>query len=256
MNYKIAYQLYSSRNFPPLFSQFPPLKRMGYDAIEPWLPAYEAGAKPFRQALDGAGLTCIGFHMPLDGLRDEPNKFIDIALELGAKYMIAPYIDEKDRIPTVDFWKSIGDDLAAGAEKAAKHDLQVAWHNHDFEFLALNDGSLPIDHILGQNDNVKFQIDIGWIARSGKNPADFLKKFKQQIVSIQLKDTQSIDPKVIAKCDDDGWAATGDGVIDWEALAPLFKNTNADHICAEHDNPADWQKFAQRSIDYMKTLEF
>ena len=68
MAYPIAYQLYSSRKFPPLEAQFPALKAMGYDAIEPWLPAYEASPKDFRSQLDDAGLGCLGFHMPLAGL--------------------------------------------------------------------------------------------------------------------------------------------------------------------------------------------
>ena len=55
MTYPIAYQIYSSRNFPPLEAQLPILKGFGYDAIEPWLPAYEADdGKSFRRALDAA----------------------------------------------------------------------------------------------------------------------------------------------------------------------------------------------------------
>src|SRR5215217_8013993 len=65
MPYRIAYQLYSSRSFPPLAEQLPQLKAMGYDAVEPWLPAYEADPALFRRQLDDAGLACYGFHMPL-----------------------------------------------------------------------------------------------------------------------------------------------------------------------------------------------
>ena len=95
--YPIAYQLYSSRNFPPITAHLPELKAMGYDAIEPWLPAYEDNPAAFRRALDNAGLTCIGFHMPLDGLVNETQRFIDIALTLGATYMIPPFIPAEQR---------------------------------------------------------------------------------------------------------------------------------------------------------------
>lgn len=90
MPYRIAYQLYSSRSFPPLAEQLPQLKAMGYDAVEPWLPAYEADPALFRRQLDDAGLACYGFHMPLAGLVQEPHRFIDIALTLGASVMIPP----------------------------------------------------------------------------------------------------------------------------------------------------------------------
>lgn len=33
-----------------------------------------------------------------------------------------------------------------------------------------------------------------------------------------------------------------------------MRRTRATHIVAEHDNPADWRRFARRSIDHMRAL--
>lgn len=248
MVWPIAYQLYSSRNFPPLAAQFPLLKAMGYDAIEPWLPAYEADPGLFRRQLDDAGLACYGFHMPLAGLVNEPGRFIDIALTLGATLMIPPWLPPEQRLPTVDNWRKLGRQLAEGAEAAKPHGLKVAWHNHDFEYYPLPDGSRPIDHIFDAGGpDVLFEIDCGWITRAGADPAAELHRYASRIAAIQTKDTAPIGTKA-----DDGWTATGDGIIDWPALFPLFKQTKADHIAAEHDNPADWQSFARRSINYLR----
>lgn len=250
MAYPIAYQLYSSRNFPPLLDQFPILKAMGYDAIEPWLPAYEEDPRSFRQALDDAGLRCLGFHMPLAGLVGEPQRFIEIAQALGATYLIPPYVAADERQPTADYWRGLGEKLAKGAELAAPHGLAVAWHNHDFEFIPLSDGTRPIDHIFeAGGDGVKFEIDCGWIVRAGADPAAELRRFADRIVAIQTKDTAPLGTKV-----DDGWTATGEGIIEWASLVPLFRATKADHIVTEHDNPSDWQAFARRSIEHLKTL--
>ncbi|MGO8658655.1 sugar phosphate isomerase/epimerase, partial [Rhizobium ruizarguesonis] len=69
------------------------------------------------------------------------------------------------------------------------HGLKVAWHNHDFEFFALADGSRPIDHIFdGGGDAVWFEIDCGWITRAGADPAAELKRFADRIIAIQMKD--------------------------------------------------------------------
>ena len=125
MSYKIAYQLYSSRNFPPLADQLPVLRAMGYDAVEPWLPAYRDDPALLRRQIDDAGLTCIGFHMPLAGLVSEPERYIDIADTLGARYMIPPFVPVAERRDGADFWKMIGDQLAAGAERAAPYELRV-----------------------------------------------------------------------------------------------------------------------------------
>ncbi|MHA6297135.1 sugar phosphate isomerase/epimerase family protein [Devosia sp. CAU 1758] len=250
MTYPIAYQLYSSRNFPPLAAQLPVLKAMGYDAIEPWLPAYEADPALFRRQLDDAGLKCIGFHMPLAGLVGETQRYIEIAQTLGATYLIPPYVTAEEREPTVAYWRALGEKLARGAEAVAPHGLMVAWHNHDFEFVALDDGSRPIDHIFAAGGpSVKFEIDCGWVVRAGADPAAELKLFADRIVAIQTKDTAPPGTK-----QDDGWTATGDGIIDWAALVPLFGKTAADHIVTEHDNPSDWQAFASRSINHLKAL--
>lgn len=250
MTYPIAYQLYSSRNFPPLEAQFPTLKAMGYDAIEPWLPAYEKDARAFRRALDASGLSCLGFHMPFDGLVNEPDRFIDIALTLGASWMIPPYIPPEQRVPTAGFYRGIGDKLATGADRARPHGLRVAWHNHDFEFVPLQDGSRPIDHILRPDTpDVWFEIDCGWIVRAKADPAAELRRFADRIGVIQTKDTAPLGTSV-----DDGWTATGDGIIDWAALVPLFRATKAEHLVTEHDNPSNWQQFAERSINHLRQL--
>jgi sugar phosphate isomerase/epimerase len=251
MSFPIAYQLYSSRNFPPLAAQLPLLKAMGYDAIEPWLPAYEADPALFRLQLDDAGLACYGFHMPLAGLVTEPNRFIDIALTLGATIMIPPFVTAEERRPTPDYWRGLGEKLAKGAEIAAPHGLKVAWHNHDFEYRPLSDGTRPIDHIFeAGGPDVLFEIDCGWITRAGADPAAELRRYADRIIAIQTKDTAPL-----GTLEDDGWTATGDGIIDWPALAPLFRKTKADHIVTEHDNPSDWQRFASRSIAYLKALD-
>lgn len=249
MAYKIAYQIYSSRNFPPLADQFPVLKSFGYDAIEPWPPAYEDPAA-FRRQLDDAGLECYGFHMPLDGLVNETERYIEIAQTLGATVMIPPFIDAEDRKATPAFWRGLGERLAQGAEAVKPHGLKVAWHNHDFEYAPLPDGSRPIDHIFeAGGPDVWFEIDCGWIARAGADPAAELERYADRIIAIQTKD---MAPPGTTQ--DDGWTATGDGVIDWAALKPLFEKTAADHLVTEHDNPSDWRAFASRSIDYLRTL--
>ncbi len=250
MPWPIAYQLYSSRNFPPLPVQFALLKSMGYDAIEPWLPAYESDPKLFRRQLDDALLACYGFHMPLAGLVNDTNRFIDIALTLGANLMIPPWVAPEERQPTIAYWRSLGHQLAEGAAKANPHGLTVAWHNHDFEYIPLPDGTRPIDHIFdAAGPEVKFEIDLGWLTRARADPATELSRYANRIAAIQTKDTVPL-----GTAQDDGWTATGDGTMDWPALFPLFAQTTATHIVTEHDNPSDWQIFAKRSIDCLRRI--
>ena len=153
---------------------------MGYDAIEPWLPAYEADdGKSFRKALDAAGLKCFGFHMPFTGLVGEPQRFIDIALTLGAQ-LDDPALYRAGGSRHDGRLLARGRRQAAGgADKAKAAGLKVAWHNHDFEFVPLADGSRPIDHILrADTPDVWFEIDCGWIVRAKADPAAELRQIQ------------------------------------------------------------------------------
>ena len=48
---------------------------------------------------------------------------------------------------------------------------------------------------------------------------------------------------------EDGWADVGHGTMDWDALYAAAKQfTNARYFVMEHDNPADVDRFASRSI--------
>ena len=248
--YDISFQLYSSRKFPPIESHLPILKALGYDAVEPWPPAYADDPAALRRALDGAELRCFGFHLPLKDLETDPERCIDIALTLGATHLIPPFVAEADRRNTPEFWLGIGRILCQAQDFASTHGLQVLWHNHDFEYAFLPDGSRPIDRILEAGGaDVGYELDIGWLTRAGVHPETEFERHGDRIHAIQVKDTA---PDGV--CEEDGWTATGDGIIDWKSLVPCFSRTPATYLVVEHDNPADWKTFAERSIQYVRQL--
>jgi sugar phosphate isomerase/epimerase len=248
--YSISFQLYSSRLSPPIEDHLPYLAKIGYDSLELWLPAYETKTAEFRRHMNGAGLSCSGIHMPLTGLINEPKKFFDYAHALGTTTLIPPYIPLAERSVTVDGWRRVGESLRIGAEAAKKEGLKVAWHNHDFEYHRLEDRSRPIDILLdAAGPGVDFEIDIGWVTRGWADPAIELEKYADRITTIQLKDTAPAGTDL-----DEGWTPTGDGIIDWKTLYPLFHKTRASVLVVEHDNPTDWKVLAKRSVDYIKAL--
>lgn len=248
--YPVSYQLYSSRNFPPIEAQLPVLKALGYDAVEPWPPAFETNPSGLRAALDRAGLRCFGFHLSLKDMDSDPQGCVDVAGKLGAHHLIAPFVAEEDRRDTPRFWLDVGRILARVQRIASPRGMQVLWHNHDFEYQALPDGSRPIDRILeGGGPDVGYEIDIAWMTRARACVATELERHGDRIRAIHVKDMAPGD--VVAE---DGWAATGDGIVDWPSLWPLFRQTQAEYVVAEHDNPADWRVFAERSIRYIHSI--
>lgn len=250
MTYPIAYQLYSSRMFPPILEHLPKLKAMGYTAIEPWLPAYEDDPEIFRKALDNTGLECFGFHFPARCLFNNLARFIDYGKILKAQAVIPAYLDEDERPKNIEEWKAFGDELNKIARSLAKQNLKLIWHNHDFEFIPLEDGSRGIDYLMC-HDDIQMEIDLAWILVAGGNPKEELLRFADKIWIVQTKDKRK-------KGDERefGFASPGKGLIRWEEILPIVKKINPHHIVVEHDLPDDWEEFALNSIKYLRRVGY
>ncbi|MGO7733602.1 hypothetical protein ACC704_36920, partial [Rhizobium johnstonii] len=50
----------------------------------------------------------------------------------------------------------------------------------------------------------------------------------------------------------EGW--TRCEIVKFTMLVPLSRETKAEHIVTGHDTPADWRRFARRSIEHIKAL--
>ncbi|WP_165513255.1 hypothetical protein [Rhizobium ruizarguesonis] len=46
------------------------------------------------------------------------------------------------------------------------------------------------------------------------------------------------------------------GIVKFTMLVPLSREIKAEHIVTEHDNPADWRRFARRSIEPSKRSDY
>lgn len=250
MSFKYSFQLYTARFFPPLSTQFPVLKKLGYQAVEPFMPLLEDPAE-FHRLMDGEGLVCSGFHANYQDLLVDPQRFVDLADVLGTDLIIPPWLAPQDRGNSADEWKRIGERLGEAAKKIDGSGKRIAWHNHDFEFVALSDGSLPITHLLdAAGDDVGLELDLAWVVRAKADPAEALKNLKSRIWALQPKDTAPLGTVA-----EDGWAAPGQGIVDWPSLWPLMRATGVDYLVVEHDNPADWEKLAADAISHLRKLD-
>lgn len=245
-NYRLSFQLYSARNFPPLSAQLEHLGRIGFDAVEPFGGSCGEEPAALRAMLDANGLTCPSAHFGLAALDDDLSKVIDTAKVLGMETVIVPAVQEREQ--DVDGWKALGAKLQNHAAALADAGLRFAWHNHAFEYVTLADGSRPIDHLLS-GDKVFWEADLGWVVRGGGDIAAELARFQGKPVAIHVKD---LAPEGVTA--DDGWTNVGSGTIDWPAAMKAIGTTGADLLVLEHDAPSDWLDFAEKSYAYIAGL--
>lgn len=246
-----SYQMYSSRNFPSRPATLAMLKDAGYAAVEGF-----GGLYPDRDALaalatdlDAAGLAMTSGHFGLDMVENDPDLVIDIAKRVGMKSVYVPFIMPDDRPTDAAGWKAFGETLQRVSAPIRAAGLTFGYHNHDFEFRPLPNGTMPIELILDGGPDVTLELDVAWVVRADRDPLPWISRYAERIDAIHVKD---IAPAGEAK-DEDGWADVGHGVIDWAALMTASLKTKAQHFVMEHDNPSDEMRFATRSIAAART---
>ena len=243
-------QLYSARNFQPWDKVLKVVGEAGYKEVEGFGAVY-ADPAGFRKELDRNGLSMPTGHFSIDTLEGDFDGAKRIADALGIKTMICPYLVAEARPEaTAAGWRGFGERLAKVGERARRDGYGFAWHNHDFEFKKLADGSTPQEHILAAAPDVGWEIDVAWVVRGGDDPLPWIDRYGKRIVAVHVKD--------IAKpgqgLDEDGWADVGHGTIDWKGLLKaLREKTAAKHFVMEQDNPNDFGRFARRSIESVNT---
>lgn len=238
---KLSFQLYSSRNFPPLETQLATLAAIGYHKVEPYGGLY-GDPQGLADALARAGLAAPSGHVSLAAVRDEPDKVAEIARVLGMRYVVVPHLAADERPQDSDGWRAIARTLEDLAGAYAARGLVLAWHNHDFEFVPLADGGVPMSLLLDTAPSLKLELDLAWAVKGGVDPVDWLERYSGRVVACHIKDIAVEDTT-----EEDGWADVGHGRLDWSVLAPAAVRAGAQLLVVEHDAPSDFARCARRS---------
>lgn len=247
-----SYQLYSSRNFGPLSDTLKMLGELGYDQVEGYggLFADLSDLGALKADLEAAGLTMSSGHFGLEMVRDTPERVIEIAKALGMQALFVPAVGKEDRVQDAAGWTKLGQTLAEVGKPVQDAGIEFGWHNHDFEFAAIDSDALPLDLILAGSDDLRLEFDVAWAVKGGQNPVDWMNRYNDRIIAGHVKD---IAPA--GECaDEDGWADVGHGTMDWPALMAALRGTPCRFFVMEHDNPSDDRRFAERSLASAQAL--
>lgn len=239
------------------------LAAMGYRSVE---SAGFAGRTPaqFRAALDAAGVVCPSAHIQGRGGGDsfsgDLGKLAEALKTIGVKTAVMPSPYIPDRLAgkglrevltqlTADDYKMNADVLNAKAAGLKAAGIKVGYHNHNFELAPL--GSTNGLEILLKNTDpslVTFEMDLGWVAAAGSDPAALLNKHKGRFTMVHIKDLKaSTKPNSALAMDP---TEVGSGSLDWKKILTTAYATGVRGYYVEQEAPFAFPRLESAKIDH------
>lgn len=228
---KIAAQVYSVRDdmTADFDGTLKALKEMGYDGVE--LPdLYGQTPEHAREVCDKLGLEICAYTASYENFLEKTDEVAAVCKVLGCKYVgiawiQADYYSEEKMDETVNNFKRFCKDTASCG-------LSMMYHNHNFEFRPYR-GEYTLDYFLNAvgKDNIKAELDLGWVSVGGCNPVDYVYKYADNSPCLHVKnyagtfDTANFEFRPV-----------GYGAVDWVPVIDAMLKTNTEWLIIEQDN--------------------
>ena len=198
MSIPIGLQLYSLREdaAKDFVGVLKSVAAMGYEGVE--FAGY-GGLKPreLKTILSDLGLEVAGSHVGFPQLSEQLDEVLNFNKEIGNKYLVCPAAP-RDLLAQggADEWKAFAHTMSAIGTKVKEHGLQLAYHNHSWEFKTI-DGQYALDIFFANADpsGVVAEIDLGWTFHAGVDPVAYLEKYKGRCPLVHIKDFKKDGPQ-------------------------------------------------------------
>lgn len=188
----------------------------GYDKLDPAM---------LRRTQDRLGLTAPSIHVPYEQMRDAPDAVIARARTLGTRVLVIPYAGAELRAP--EAWRKLIADLNRFGERARGAGMQLAYHNHDFEFTIRHGDKSLFDQLIAGTDRalVKIELDLFWTIAAGEDPLAWIDRLAGGIIAYHVKD----------RTRDGTMVSVGAGTIDFAAIFARNAKAGVRHLFVEND---------------------
>lgn len=173
------------------------------------------------------------------------DKAVDDAAAVGLKYMVCAYLSVVER-GGLDHYKYVAEQLNKAGEKCKKADIQLCYHNHDFEFDA-QAGTVPYNILLNNTEKnlVKMEIDLYWVAKAGQDPIALFNQHPGRFPLWHLKDMDNTPQHAFTE--------VGNGIIDFKRILNRANKAGLKYFFVEQDKcPGSPFDSITKSIAYIK----
>ena len=240
------------------------LHEIGFREVETFTLGKYTG-KEYRALLDDAGLKAPSAHLNLNA--PDLGPVFEQANILGAHYATSSSLATGNMTRPVaggprpvmgplgpDGFTKLAAQMNEIGAKAKAAGLQYAYHNHNYEFEKMPDGSYGYDILLKNTDKdlVKFEIDCGWMSAGGANPIDYFKKYPGRFRMVHVKEFQPLAAPSISLGGPDRPKGTdlGQGFIDYKPIFAAGKKAGIEHAFSEQEDPFPVSQIASAKVAY------
>lgn len=258
---EIGIQLYTLRNQidSDVKSTIKAVADAGYKQVEPYgFP----NAKPMIDAARDCGMEINSSHFAWDSVIDPSRKdvpsfasILDAAHESGLSHLVIPYLQAEVR-GSLDDYRRLCERFNQAAEQAKKAGIQLAYHNHAFEFEPKDGGKCGFDVMMKEfSPDMKFEVDVFWVEVGGKNPAELVRSLKGRVSQLHLKDlNKSVKTPNYGSIPAEAFEELGDGVIDMRPIVEAGLEAGVAHCHVEQDFSPHPLDSIRQSMAYLKSL--
>lgn len=218
------------------------LAEMGFRNVEPaGFPGTtpEAAAKLFAEL----GIKAPSCHGALP-VGDQANEVIETAQMLGHKYLMTGCpAGFKENYVSRDAIIKMAETYCEAAEVAAKHGMQVGYHNHDWDLVDVEGTPayrIFLDHT---PDTVLYEADLFWVTRAGIDAAEFVKEIGVRGKCLHFKDGMANEQGTFTE------AETEDGKIMVSDSSPFLPAGCGQVPLKEASNAAAHVEYAVVELD-------
>lgn len=253
-DYPLGLQLYSLRDTigNDVKGTLSKVAKIGFKEVEPYGYSPEnkfwgISVKEFKNILASNGLNSpsghyeFGTYLGEKGTTSDFSYILEVAHQLGQKYVIIPYISEELRTG-LDDYKRLAEKMNKAGELCQNAGLKLAYHNHAFEFEDYN-GQNGFELFLNHTEKnlVYFEMDIYWVVRGGHDPLSLLRNNPGRFPLWHIKDMSKVDHELNTEI--------GNGTIDFEKIFKIAEKAGAKHFILEQEN-FDKEPYSSLSQSY------
>lgn len=245
------------------------LKEIGYDYVE-LAGLYGIPAAKIREILDQNGLKAISAHVPYADMIADIDQVIRDYSIIGVECIAVPYMEEDGRPNAPKFAQTI-ENITKIGQKCKEAGIQLVYHNHDFEFVTMPDGSFGLDYLYDHvsADLLATELDTCWIKVAGQDPAAYVRKYKGRAPIVHLKDFyKEGNPQNLyeligietEKAEEDTgvfeFRPVGYGMQDWLPILEASVEASARYVVVEQDESVGRSRMeaAKLSREYLRSL--